>query len=134
MDENSIQEFLVAALRNDVATLQKSLQDGIDVNSVDTDSRSKYHGDSALHYAAQGQALEAIQFLLKEGADIDKEDRFGKTPLAEAVYYSKGKGKAILALLEAGADPDHKNNYGISPRDTANQIANYPVAQWLEAY
>ena len=47
--------------------------------------------------------LELIEALLESGADVNRPDRMGATPLYEAVH--KKHPEAIAVLLKAGADP-----------------------------
>lgn len=88
-------------------------------------------GYTALHFAAEEQMLSAIDSLIGFGAQVDKRDRYGNTPLGKAVSWSKGRGDAICRLLAAGADPNLKNNYGVSPLSLAKQIANFDVLRFF---
>lgn len=150
--------LLRAVLRHDSEELQKALAAGADVSARDRDGRTplmhaSIEGDSeaiklliaagarvndaddggftALHFAAQEFRLDAAKALLESGAPVDAKDVFGNTPLAKAVFMSKGKGEVIRLLLAHGADKTHKNNHGVSPEDLATKIANYDVARFL---
>jgi ankyrin repeat protein len=69
---------------------------------------------TALHALAQGAylwQLEAIEFLLSKGADIEARNKEGMTPLQVAVSTKYGPGffwceDAARVLLEHGADPN----------------------------
>jgi ankyrin repeat protein len=52
-----------------------------------------YHGNAA-----------AVRALLAHGADVNRINDRGQTPLAGAVF--KGEREIVTALLAAGADPD----------------------------
>ncbi len=53
--------------------------------------------------AAYHGHAEAVRALLARGADADRANDRGQTPLAGAVF--KGEDDVIRALLDGGADP-----------------------------
>lgn len=57
--------------------------------------------ETALHIAAGTREPDIIEVLLKHGADINRRDFYGKTPLCWAS--ASGDGLLVEALLEAGA-------------------------------
>ncbi|KAL3848702.1 hypothetical protein ACJIZ3_010584 [Penstemon smallii] len=89
------------------------------VNFKDIDGRT------ALHVAACQGRTDVIDLLLRRGADVHVEDRWGSTPIADAIYY---KNNDVIKVLEAhGAKPPmapmHVENarevpeYEIDPRE-----------------
>lgn len=94
-------------------------------NIKDTINHLDNNGWSALHFAAQNQNSELIQFLINNGAKIDAVDNNGNTPLFRAVFNYRDSGNAIEILLNAGADEDIFNLHGISPKELAFSIKNY---------
>ena len=60
------------------------------------------NGETPLHQACLEGCVVAIQWLLKQSAQIDKTTRYGETPLHFACR--SGHKEAVLLLLEAGAD------------------------------
>src|SRR5215831_20379287 len=68
-----------AAQKRDMTTLRTLLQQHIDVNAAQPD------GTTALHWAAHWNDLEAVNLLLRSGADSKAVNRYGATPLSEAV-------------------------------------------------
>ncbi len=54
-----------------------------------------------LHLAARSGVRDVVALLLAARAPVDAEDVFGRTPLANAIYF--GKEPAGRALLEGGA-------------------------------
>jgi uncharacterized protein len=75
---------------------------GADVNARFTGP----HTETALHWAASSDDVEALDALLDAGADIDADGAVigGGTPLADAVAF--GQWKAARRLLERGASPN----------------------------
>lgn len=84
-----------------------------------------------LHYAVQNYLIEFVDVLIKNGSNVNAQDKYGNSVLWRAVFDSKGKGDVIKILLDNGALKDLKNNFNISPIDLANTIANYDVKQFL---
>ena len=77
--------------------LQSLLRQRADVNVAEPD------GTTALHWAAHWNDLETVNLLLRAGANAKAVNRYGASPLSEAV--SSGSVTMIQALLNAGADP-----------------------------
>ena len=70
-----------------------------------------------LQLAAEQDRAATIRLLAEHGADLNTQDRKGRTPLHRATY--EGRVAAVEALLEAGADTEVRNKGG----KTAFQIA-----------
>lgn len=83
------------------------------VNAKDT------NGWTPLHYAAYSGSINALQTLIKHGADVDAFDRHAQTPLHAAAL--AGNLAAGKALLKAGANINAINQQGTTPL----QIAAY---------
>ncbi|KAH0654586.1 hypothetical protein KY289_032264 [Solanum tuberosum] len=122
----------------DLEGMEELLDSGTRVNYKDIDGRT------ALHIAACQGFADVVYFLLKNGAHVDAMDRWGSTPLADAIYY---KNNDVVKLLEVhGAKPAvapmHVENareipeYEIDPRelDFSNSVnitkGTYCVALW----
>ncbi|XP_057792273.1 integrin-linked protein kinase 1-like [Salvia miltiorrhiza] len=89
--------LMYLANEGDLEGIQELLDSGSAVNFRDIDGRS------ALHVAACQGRTNVVDLLLRRGAEVDVEDRWGSTPLADAIYY---KNNDIIKLLEAnGAKP-----------------------------
>eukprot|EP01046_Picozoa_sp_COSAG06_P043845 COSAG06_NODE_5810_length_3261_cov_21.125000_1_plen_349_part_00 len=91
-----------AALQGDAAGVREWLEAGADPNA-----RNARNGGTAMHHAAAGgksvEVLEVLEVLLGAGAEVDKLDEDGETPLMWAA--SNGATGAVLRwLLEHGAD------------------------------
>ncbi|KAI0258368.1 ankyrin repeat-containing domain protein, partial [Gloeopeniophorella convolvens] len=57
--------------------------------------------------------LDIVAYLLENGAEVDKVDGSGWTPLHIAV--SAGQDEVVRELVGAGADVSRKNDKGITP-------------------
>lgn len=68
--------------------------------------------------------LDAMQFLLKHGADVNAKRDGLSTPLHRAV--SKGRFKAAQLLLEYMADVDSRDGEGKTPLHLVSSIPNHP--------
>eukprot|EP01018_Ginkgo_biloba_P023632 Gb_25570 [translate_table: standard] len=88
---DSTMQLLYLANKGDVAGIETLLDSGVNVNSADYDRRT------ALHVAACEGCKEVVSLLLRRGANVDCKDRWGSTPLADAVHY---KNHDVCKLLE----------------------------------
>lgn len=79
-----------AASSNDVWTLRRLYEAGFDVNLGDYDHRTP------LHVAAAEGHQEAVSFLLDHQADVNPKDRWGYTPLDDAL---RGEDQSLIQLL-----------------------------------
>lgn len=72
-------------------------------------------GHTCLHYCTgrfgNKETCEMAKYLLENGADINMKNRFGATPLFEAVQSMNTE--CVDWLLENGADPDVYDNDGL---------------------
>mmetsp|Transcript_73050 Transcript_73050/g.171307 ORF Transcript_73050/g.171307 Transcript_73050/m.171307 type:complete len:626 (-) Transcript_73050:144-2021(-) len=83
-------ELCGAALEGDVEELKKLLSAGYNVNAGDYDRRT------AIHIAASEGREEAVTVLLAHKADPTVVDRWGHTPLDEAIRGGHPKAAALL--------------------------------------
>ncbi|CAK9012734.1 Ankyrin repeat [Durusdinium trenchii] len=70
-------------------------------------------GQTVLHWAASAGATEAIDYSLKQGANVDKLDLEGRSPLHIAAL--SGHTDAVNRLLERNADPQARDASGATP-------------------
>lgn len=69
-----------------------------------TDDQPHVDGVTALHVAAEGGHLAAVEYLLSLGVDVSVKDDDGRTALTQAI---KGNyGEVATVLVGAGADPN----------------------------
>ncbi len=124
---NTDTPLLHAAHHHNVALLPLLIQYGANIHDK-TET-----GSTALHVAASGGRVESVQLLLDKGLDINARNKYGNTPLIEAVdsyivrYNHHGAvgdyEGTIKLLLENKADPNIKNSEGYTALDMAKGFA-----------
>lgn len=82
--------------------------------------------ETILHVAARGVAADALEYLIKKGADINSKDQNGYTPLHWAV--EKRAGDCARILIREGADLNARDGDGSrngkTPRDLLDLTRN----------
>lgn len=71
---NRLQKFIQAAERGNLFKVSGFLESGVDVNWTHDD----FHGQTALHVAAQEGFTDIVQLLLVNGAQVDLQDKVGR--------------------------------------------------------
>ncbi|MET0624137.1 MAG: ankyrin repeat domain-containing protein [Pyrinomonadaceae bacterium] len=94
-----------ALRKNDIGSVQRLLDEGVDVNESDSEDSTLLH-----HAVGEGQS-EIVRLLLERGADVNARDLYGHTPLMVAA--ERGRSEVARLLLAGGADP----NMGVQPDD-----------------
>ena len=85
--------------------------------------------DSDLLIASQNGRLEGVRVLLERGADINKADNHGETPLLKASR--NGHLNVVRVLLAGGADINKADNNGITPLWIASSLGRVNVVKLL---
>jgi ankyrin repeat protein len=99
-------EALVAVIRSgNLKVLESRLRSGADPNAL-----SSSHRCTPLEAAAEINAVDAIDLLVRYGADPNRASAFGWTPLMFAV--SAGKLEALQRLLASGANANSRSVHG----------------------
>ena len=98
----------------DVITVDRMLREGIPVDVSDVG------GFTALLNATLFNRTDVIKRLVDEGADVNRQTRYGKdTPLHYAAR--KNNTEAVRLLLDNGADIHLKNNENKTSLDVARE-------------
>jgi len=112
---NEQESFLWSIKIRDINGVKEWLElDGGNVNTI----FNTFQQRTALHYAAESGHAEAVRYLLFKGADINKSDAFGNTPLLLAAR--NGHIATMTYLLKEGATKDTRGNDGLSVIEVAN--------------
>jgi cytohesin len=77
-------------------------------------------------------AVDFIEFLLTQGADLNARDNFGWTPLHRAASF--GKLEVVSVLLAHGAKTDAKTNDGKTARDLARESGHKEIVELLKKH
>jgi hypothetical protein len=120
------QELADATLRGDVERMEHALAQGADPDwtpSAQDAGIRQAVGNTCLHTASSLDIPEAMQVLVKWGADVNARDAHGNTPLMHTCERSAHFNMHIL--LNAGASMDMHNKNGDSARSiVANKRNN----------
>lgn len=101
-------ELLVAATRGNLNSIQDAVKSGVDVNAVDPRS-----GMTLLHVATHNRQLSIVQYLVDNGADINKVDHDNSAPIHYAAY--KGDLQSLKLFISKGAALNGVDKEGLSP-------------------
>jgi len=109
-------DIFTAAEQNNVKRLEELIQDGADVNEADWD-----RGSTPLHWACAAGNLDAIEVLLEYGAEINSQNKHGRTPLHCLI--SERYDKIALWLIQyCNADPHIQDKRGVAAYDLAQRF------------
>lgn len=120
-DRKSHFELIDAVARGDIAAVRSFIQEGVDVCQADYDQRT------ALHLAAAEGYTQVAQLLVEAGADILATDRWGSTPLQEAIRF-KHPETAVYLEAVMGAQLRHRARLSMREQTSASTPASLPDA------
>jgi ankyrin repeat protein len=86
-------------------------------------------GTTPLHWAAHNNDADAVDRLIKSGANVNAKNEFGVTPLSEAA--SNGNTVIMEKLLKAGADPNSPAADGMTVLMIISRGTNVKAAKLL---
>src|SRR6266850_1409401 len=112
-----------AAMKRDVATVRKLLDEKVDVNAPGAD------GTPALHWLVRVDDFDTARRLIRAGADPAKPNRYGATPMSLAC--ANGNAQMIALLLEAGADANASDKQGETALMTATKVGSVDAVKTL---
>ncbi|XP_017110784.1 myotrophin [Drosophila elegans] len=72
-----------------------------------------------LHYAADFGQLKLLKFFVRIGAEVDRKDQYGVTPLLAAIW--EGHTRCVEFLLRMGASRSERTPQGQSYLEAAEQ-------------
>jgi len=127
--DERLAEFIGACEAGDLLTVRKL---AAQVTNVDLAGPS---GRTGLAAAAAKNRIEIMRFLLEQGADPNKANANGTTPLmfAKTAAFAYGDCTAMRVLLDAGADKNARDKNGLTALDyTVRNSAM--VIKFLEKY
>ncbi|KAJ3464737.1 hypothetical protein MRS44_009523 [Fusarium solani] len=111
------------------------------LDDLDPDARSLVighcdnEGQTALHVAASFSRLEVIKLLLAAGADPERIDKRGATPLHSALKGNKRSPglclKVVKMLVENNGNPRARDDSGRMPLDVALEMGHAEVGEYL---
>jgi ankyrin repeat protein len=104
----------------------RALEAGAKIDSLDPQGNRR-----ALNYAALSNRSAVVALLLSRGADVNKANRTGFTPVHHAVEASAHL--ALQRLIGAGADLSLKNAAGRTALDLARLRGDAEATRLLEA-
>ena len=116
--------------KGNIARIKKLFSSGLlNVNSYSKTTPTSHSKTTPLSKAAKMGHKEVVQFLLDQGAEINKGDKSGNTPLCHAADY---KCKDVVQLLlNRGADPNKADLMGQTPLCLAAQSTHKEVVKLL---
>ena len=112
-----------AAMKRDVATVRKLVDQKVDVNAPGAD------GTPPLHWLVRVDDFDTVRRLIRAGADPSKPNRYGVTPMSLAS--ANGNAEMIALLLEAGADANVTDKQGETALMTASGAGNVDAVKTL---
>ena len=120
---NDEQEYLVAAIRDgETERIRKMLYRGVSLDFT-------YEGFPPLHFAVYNGFPEAVELLIRAGAEIDARDKFGNVALHSAVL--KGHSEVVKVLADHYADLNVRDNGGNTALQTAAKRGDITVRNIL---
>ena len=110
---------------DDAKSLKTMLDNGLNPNLAN------HKGDTLLMLASYHNALNCVELLLAKGAEVDKPNDRGHTPLAGVCF--KGHSEVARLLLEAGASVNGCGG-ALSPINTAIMFRKKEILTLLLRY
>jgi len=120
----------LAALEGDIKGIEHELSKGINIDHPVSELNSSISGTTPLMWAVFGSHIETIEYLLKNGADIDATDAQGDHAIHHAA--NKYSSEVIAYLIESGANIEARGQFNMTPLSCATfRLAYRDVALCL---
>lgn len=117
----------IAVALRDVAMLRYLVRKGVNVNEEDPDVPV-----SLLSSAAMENDLPTARALIELGADVNRVDSIGMTPLLHAASVDFGDTEMIQLLLKAGANPQVRSKTQQTAQQLATRYGHREIARLLD--
>ncbi|WP_299619388.1 glutaminase A [Pelagibius sp.] len=98
-DSHKIAELVLAASTGDLVTIRRLVAQGVPLDTADYDARTP------LHLAAAEGHAEIVQYFVTQKLDVNPRDRWGNTPLDDALRHDRA---AVADLLRRHGGRDGK--------------------------
>lgn len=115
--------IFTAALRGQLKSLEKLLEEGVDPNTVNE------VGYTPTMAAAHDGRVDCLKLLISTGANVNLADDSGRTALINAVQHSTVE--TVRLLLDQGSNVNHQTELGHSPLMHV-PFNNYPPTDCVE--
>ncbi len=124
LENHEMHDFGMVCRRGDVAAVRRLLEEGADVNQIDT------AGWTPLMNASAAGHVQVAGLLIDSGADVNYRDQErGMTALMLAALL--GETEVVRLLLDKGADIDAKNHDGETAQDVARAYEFFDIVDLL---
>jgi len=94
----NFQSYCFAAKAGDVERIRDLVRRGTDINHAD------YDGRTAFAVACREGSYKVVELLIEEGVDKDTKNRWGNTPLDEAISTRQGPVIELLTMYKASTN------------------------------
>lgn len=111
-------ELIWAASQGNLTAISKLVAQGVSLEAADYDLRT------AMHLAAAEGKSDVLHYLLAHGATVNPKDRWGNTPLDEAVRHNAADA---AELLRAETGPAGHSGTAAPPSPESPDSANLPI-------
>ena len=137
-DQTTLDDSLYQAVANGDYDIAEALIE----HGADVDHTFGEFDSPLLHAAVLWYEVGATEFLLQQGADPNKVDSLGRSPMVEAVLYrAQSHSEAsqneatdiVIALLAAGADPNLAADNGDTPVEIAERYGYANIIAKLDS-
>ena len=94
----------------------------IDINHK---GNKRTNENSALHLSIYNKDINLVKILIELNAEIDIQNKYGNTPLMEAVFNYRGEKESkeiILYLINNGAELEKKNFHDVNTKEHIETI------------
>jgi len=120
---------LPTILYDDAAGIQ-TIKGLIEHNNIN----AKYcsHRETLLHWAARRNFPNIVRYLIDSGALVNELDRYGGTPLFDAI--NSGNMDMVKYLLENGANVEYRNRSHQTVSEYACAKGYYDIADYIDRF